>query len=145
MVENYNPTRKEVLREAFSEVSLKNIGSKLRQVGTNFIGVVSAASICPYISPTAFRVWKEDKSSGKNDVADKIELTAGLLGAIAITYAQAEGYLYAVEHDHPEALLIPVATNVASGVYEIGRKIYNNTRQKLISKHNAESLESALK
>ena len=32
--------------------------------------------------------------------------------------------------DHPKYILIPLATNMASGIYEIGRSIYKNTKKK---------------
>ncbi len=148
MVENYNPTRKEVLREAFSGVNLKNTRSKLKQVGGDFIAMASISSLCPYIIPTTVRLHRDIESLGEKveiDVADYIGLSAGLIAGVGSYIVQVGGYLYAVEHDHPEALLIPVATNVVSGVYEVGRKIYNNARQKILDKHNAEGLESTLK
>ena len=146
MTKEYNPTRKEILREVVNGVSLKNTGSKLKQAGGDFIAAASIFSLCPYIFPTTIRVRNDIKSSGekvKLDVTDHIGFGAGIIAAIGSYVAQAGGYLYAVKHDHPEALLIPVVTNVVSGAYEIGRKAYNNTRQKLISKHN-KNLESVL-
>jgi hypothetical protein len=38
--------------------------------------------------------------------------------------------------------LIPVATSVVSGIYEIGRKIYSNAKGRVLEKHKPESLEA---
>lgn len=59
-------------------------------------------------------------------------------------FAQVMGYSYAVEHDHPEALLIPIVTNVASGVYEAGRSVYDNARQRVLKKHKLGGLEATV-
>ena len=43
----------------------------------------------------------------------------GIFSGIAIDVAQVMGYAYVAENDHPELLLVPVVTNVLSGIYEI--------------------------
>ena len=155
MTEEYQPTKKEVFGEMVKEIrqhfrgdNVKNIGSKLKQTGENFLVAAGLVSICPYILPTIIRGVKDSKSSSYEntqfDATHHVGYSIGLLSGLALDVAQVMGYSYAVEHDHPEALLIPVATNVTSGVYKIGRSIYNNARKKVLEKHKTEGLEAKL-
>jgi hypothetical protein len=151
----YKPTGKEVfgemvngIRQYFSDDNFKNIGSKLKQTGENFLVAAGAVSICPYILPTTIRRIKDSKSSSNEDIqfdaTDHIGYSTGFLSGMALDFAQIIGYSYAMEHNHPEALLIPVVTNVASGVYEVGRSMYKNARQRVLEKHKTEGLEATL-
>jgi hypothetical protein len=155
MPEEYQPTRKEVfgemvngVRQYFSGDNLKNIGSKLKQTGGNFLTAVGLVSVCPYILPTTIRGVKDAKTSSSGetefDATHHVGYSTGLLGGLALDVVQITGYSYAVENDHPEALLIPVVTNVASGVYEVGRSMYKNARERVLEKHKTEGLEATL-
>ncbi len=143
MAEVYNPARKEVfgemingIRQSFGKDNLKNIGSKLKQTGKNFLVGAGLLSICPYVLPTTIRGVKDLESSSSEetlfDSTHHVSFSTGLLSGLALGVAQVMGYSYAAENGHPEALLIPLATNVASGIYEIGRSMYDGARQKVL-------------
>ncbi|MDP4039696.1 MAG: hypothetical protein Q8P57_03900, partial [Candidatus Pacearchaeota archaeon] len=109
-------------------------------------------SLGPYILPTTIRLFKYEETSSSEESSEEIKLdathhvgfSAGFFAGIGLDIAQVMGYSYAVEQDHPEALLIPVVTNVASGVYEVGRSMYKNARQRILEKHKTEGLEATL-
>ena len=58
----------------------------------------------------------------KNDLKEEPgnELPGSVLGLFSLA-AQAYGYYYLYKKGHPEILLLPVATNVVSGIYEWAR------------------------
>jgi len=155
MAEEYQPTRKEVFGEMVNEVkqyfsgdNLKNIGTKLRQTGQHFLKMTGAISLFPYVLPTTVRIIKDTKTSSSYktgvDATHNVGFPAGFVAGIGLDIAQVMGYYSAVKHDHPEALLIPVVTNVASGVYEVGRSMYKNARQRVLEQHKTEGLEATL-
>jgi len=155
MTKEYQPTRKEVfgemvneVKQYFSEDNLKNIGTKLKQIGETSLGMAEFTSLFPYVLPTTIRALKDAKTSlsGKTEFNPtyNVGFPAGFVGGIGLNIVQVMGYSYAVKQDNPEALLIPVVTNVASGVYEFGRSMYKNVRQRVLEKHKTEGLEATL-
>ncbi len=141
MTSDYNPTRREVLEEmargVFNRDNLKDIGVKLKQTGEGFISMNVFLNICPYILPTTIQGVREvSQTENKNSRAENVGLSIGLVTGLALDAAQVIGYKYAIQHDHSEALLIPVITNVASGVYEVGRKMYTKAKQRLLDRNN---------
>jgi hypothetical protein len=145
MAEEYQPTRIEILSEIWNGVrrcgkSLKDFGKYARKQGELMLTI-------PYIIPTAVRNIRNAKSDGdlsKYSLAKNIGGITGVIGGLVADIGQVVGYGYAVKEDHPEFLLIPVATNVASGVYEIGRKMYANARERVLEKHKPKGLEATL-
>lgn len=49
----------------------------------------------------------------------------GVFSGVVIDLGQLIGYAYFAVNDHPEVLAIPVATNVLSKMYELGRSTYD--------------------
>ena len=47
----------------------------------------------------------------------------------------AQGFVYGAKDNWKEALAILATTNIASGLYELGRKHYHKTKDKLVAKH----------
>ena len=85
------------------------------------------------------------KSLGEFSRYEVISVVSGICSGLVVGVGgQLSGYVYALEKGYPEVLLIPVATNVASGAYEIGRKMYNNARQRVLEKHKTEGLEATI-
>jgi hypothetical protein len=153
MADEYQPTKREVLSEIWNGVRSKftrentsNVGKSLKDfVGMYAVGTAFMVGM-PYAIPTYARGFKNHENSDYD-----LEMNAQIVGEIGgivtgvvADIGQVVGYGYAVKEDHPEFLLIPVATNIASGVYEIGRKMYNNARQRVLDKHKSESLEATL-
>ncbi|MBW2995887.1 hypothetical protein KY332_01165 [Candidatus Woesearchaeota archaeon] len=98
----------------------------------------------PYALPTVVRHLNEDVGNFEIEegilgrkLVDKKNLSmsaqAGDLAGIVGLVIQGVGSVgFALDNDCPEVFLIPLATNVLSGVYEWGRK----TRNDLITYHN---------
>ena len=119
----YKPTKKEV----FSKIGF-NIGKYVKNSTQEFLKINSTV----YIIPTALRLgqkgnkWEEFKSN--------LGLTLGYLTTIS------SGAFYILNADNdvlPDKKFwaIPLATNLASGLYEIGRRIYKKQESKMIEEH----------
>ncbi len=130
---NYKPTKKEVLKEMWDGIrksfnDVKNISKE------SVIGAFTRNTFL-YIIPSAL---KSDTYMFKDSFPVKIG--GGMLGMIGIA-GQMTVYNEVYKKGYPEALLIPVATNVASGIYELTRYSYNKAKKQLIKNHN-QSLET---
>jgi len=128
--ENYKPSKKEV----FSE-----IGNKTKYfIKKNWKSLVDNQKLF-YAVPTMLRKIRKDNCEIERNIGDGIGTT--LLATQAIFYV-----VNATNQFFPdnELYLIPVATNVASGLYEGVRAIYKNTEKKLIKNHN-KGLEEEVK
>lgn len=122
MTEDYNPKRKEVSVDLVESV---------KQVGLSSLKTTAALNLLPYVLPTAKKFFKS-KALISSEIA---EYGMGAIAGIALGAAQIAGYSYMVEKGNSEILLIPIATNIASGIYEAGRGIYNNAKQKLLKRN----------
>ena len=118
--EDYKPTREEVLAEVVrpTKEAGKKAGKYLKQ---SLMG-----SLVAYIIPTALRKTPNHKGTNLEVALDAFQI---------ITYSQ-------LAMKGIPAYLIPIATNVLSGIYEAGRFIYKNAEEKLINKNK--SLEGKL-
>ncbi len=158
MAKEYTPTRKEVFEEIGRGLAKtgKNIGTGLVKTGEaikNFcmglgVGLLEISKI-PYIIPTYVRQSKELKEKNLGDYHLEKSEIAGLLASFIASGVGFIGQIALYEHlvketKHPEIWLVPVATNVASGLYEIGRKMYNNARERVIENHKSKDLESSV-
>jgi hypothetical protein len=155
--QEYKPTKKEVFNEILNEFKSKSIaksksitnraskaGKSLKDFGKVYVVGTALMAGMPYAIPTYARSFKEAKENPSyfETNAEDTGANCGFITGTMVDIGQFLGYVYAVSEDHPEALLIPLATNVLSGAYEIGRNIYKNTEKKLIEKHNIKNLES---
>lgn len=152
MTENYNPTRKEVFHEMYNNLKTKfskeNI-SKMEEPVSNFMKMYAKSAaitiFMPHVIPTFYRLIDDSINVLSYDKIDvkKVGTLCGLLTGSLVAMGQLIGYGYVVEKDHPEILLFPLATNVISGAYEIGKKIYNKTKEKMIQ-NNPEGIEKII-
>ena len=135
MTENYNPSRKEVAFEV-----MKDIGNDLKETGMNVAEVASLFALGPYVCPTVRRFFSEGDAKieiNKLNFTHCIGYTVGCIAGFALDFAQALGYVYAVRNNHSEVLLLPIATNVASLLYEKSKK----AREKLFLNRNVKTLD----
>jgi len=154
MEEEYQPTKKEVLgemwdgvRSSFTKEKASKVGKPFKEFGNAGLEVGWTLLTMPYVIPSFVRGCKDDavKPSYEFDSnAEMVGAYTGCIGGLVADVGQIVGYAYAVKHDHPEILLIPVATNVASGLYEIGRKMYGNAKQRVLEKHKTGTLEETI-
>jgi len=162
MTDEYQSTRKEVLseilngvrsgvRSKFTKENASKVGKSLKDFGAYAVGTGGRMLAFLYIAPTVVRIIRDPKpdkpdsdSSPYYSSAEIIGGYTGTIGGIVADFGQVVGYTYAATEDHPEFLLIPVATNVASGVYEIGRKIYSDAKERFLEKHKPEGLEATV-
>ncbi len=135
MTENYKPSKKEVFNELGNQI--KSGSNK----ALNFIKKTRNAFI--HLQKPVYALPTFIRKKGWNTSGIDGNILGGVTGAF---FAGAQITFYmgnACNSYFPdnELWLIPVVTNVASGVYEIGRGIYKKTERKLIEKHN-KGLES---
>ena len=144
--QGYQSTRKEILSEivkktlkSFNKRNLIKTGRGIK----DFVMVGGETAFLITSFPYAIPSWMRVQTLKESGPVEKLTpagacggMTAFLLGIVA-DIGQVAGYTYLATHDYPEALLIPVATNVISEAYELGRKAYKNTKENLIEKHNS--------
>jgi len=73
---------------------------------------------------------ENDKPYEKKLIPNTIMVSGGVASIIGLGF-QAYGYMYAVKNDHPELLLVPITTNIISGIYEKAKSV----KEKLIIQH----------
>ena len=152
MTEKYQPTKGEVLGEIVGGVGRKltrenfsKVGKSVKEFSEFYIVGNMFMAITPYIMPYLVRRLKEHKQGSEDlSMAGFLGGTIGLVTGGMLTIGQIQIYQFAMTQDHSEVLLIPVATNAVSGVYEIGRKMYKNAKQRLIDKRQSDGLEATL-
>lgn len=144
MTKKYQPTQREVYAEMWNGVKnsfSKKIGKPLREFGYSAVTVIAGCAFGPYVVPTLAR--KLRRMDTKSSITQDIGIGVGMAGGIAAFVAQTAIYGYVAGYlKHPEVALVPVATNIASGLYEIGRKMHSDAKQRLLHKHKKKSLET---
>lgn len=126
------------------------VSHSLKYFGQGLYGT----TIAPYIIPTSYRFMRniakecdEHPSKNTNPIGDIIGglsgLATGVVGWLVSIGLYADISLNK-EHPHPEILAIPIATNLASGVYEIGRVTYRNAESRLVERRKIEGLEKSI-
>ena len=112
----YVPMKK-VVKETAKDISsyLKPVFDFIKGAGEGFFEV----SIAPYIFPTLIRQTFSEECSKAEENGAWGGCTLGVVGWIF----QSALYYQACKAGHPEALLIPVVTNIASALYEKGKKV----------------------
>ena len=142
MKANTEPTKGEVFYE-LADSAVDYVDSKIKSVAefsASAARCVSALFVIPYILPTSVRQIKEYKDEPLQTLSASQNARIGVgFGLGVVTYlGEFIGYAYAATDDHPELLAIPVATNILSGVYEVGRMQYNKARERLVRKRNGD-------
>jgi len=135
--DNYDPTGKEILGEMVED----GFGTRLKEVVLTAITV----STIPYILPTVIREWNELKPINNQYGSDFTGNTAydvGVVCGMFLDVAQLAAYAYA-QTEGSNLWLIPVVTNVLSGIYEARRR-YNNTRERILDRYNSGDLETTV-
>lgn len=132
--ENYKPTKKEVFNE-FGKQIKSGTNKTLNYIKENGKSFIETQGVF-YTLPSLLR---------KRDDLPERNLGQGL----GIFLGSMQLFFYIINANNTflpdkELWLIPVATNVISGLYEAGRAIYKNTEKRIIEKHN-KSLEGELK
>ena len=127
MGENYKHSRKEVLNEVFNGIKDVPLKDNLKGFGKNFFECNAAI----YSFPTMVR--KED--FGTDLDKNQGSVLGTIFGCVGVG---AQAYFYGNTAfsgtPEPEVLLIPAATNLISGMYELGRNIYRNAESRLRKK-----------
>lgn len=115
----YKPTLKEIAGQMGKDVV--NVSYKLGKFGKEFVKDFGESflrvSVLPYMLPNLFRNFEGIEE-------DFLDSAGGLIGISSgfFSYApQVFGYYSLCHKGHPEILLLPVATNVASGLYKLAR------------------------
>lgn len=156
MAKEYNVSGKEIIEEMLfkgnrDDSSHINKGKKKKIVDFLYNYSVGLEMIpLLYRVPSIVRLnreySKEHKDESTEDTwADILGGLAGQATAMAVHMASALClYEPAIRKGHPEILLIPVATNIASGIYEAGRKAYEDAEQRVIQNKKDSGLEKKL-
>ena len=144
---DYQPNNKEIIFEIARGLGFNS--NNLRRVAEflpTSLGAAAALVAMPYAVPSSVRMARNlaaETGSGQPLDAGQAGVFAGIAVGLSADIGQLIGYFYLARNDHPEALLLPLATNAASGVYELGRHLYISARDRLIEKHR-ESLDEVL-
>lgn len=152
----YVPTRAEVLGE-LSKDALES-GKRAATWSKNFalnagLGFGVLASM-PYAIPSYARGFANvTKTSGPslNKPGENAGIGTGVITGFFSVLGQVGAYSYLAFHDHPEALLIPLGTNILSLASEGTRLIVkgvrnkaNNARQRLIERNQGKNIETLM-
>lgn len=140
--ENYKPAKKEIYDELISGFKNKSIEYFKAFVSPAIsAGAVSAVASMHAI-PSYFR-WlraRVENDAEQPGVGSFISTCTGMLTGITISTIGSELiYISVLKSDYPEIALLPIATNVLSGLYELGRGSYKNAEKRLIKKRKAEN------
>lgn len=147
MTDNYEPTRKEVWKEVYNGIKIDNEKRERLREGikkvcngiVDYVGGTWMTGTCGYIIPSAIRSLKEESAENQENVGTPVPFNMGCITGLCLGLAQIVLYLdFAFKDNHPEVLLIPASTNVASEIYEIIRKSYKNAERRVITKKNLE-------
>lgn len=125
--------------------SLKYAGESLKELGV--LGALAGGAavrslLYPYVLPTIVRKLISDDRKARQarcypaslDPDENIATSIRIIGGMTLNFGQLLGYSYLATHDHPEALAIPVATNVLSGMYEFGKSTYEHARDRVVDR-----------
>ncbi|MEI6731734.1 MAG: hypothetical protein WCK90_03575 [archaeon] len=162
MTEQYQPSGREVLGEitdgitnGVKKVVNMNTLKSMGKAAAIIVGVPLVVNSLPYWIPTLIRLNKglSSPAAGRNaennnrnnnepdgqntnepSFLEKTAWAVCVVGVPVSIIGQIYAYSYAIEQGYGKALLIPVATNIASGLYEIGRKVYKSAEKRLIEK-----------
>ena len=106
----------------------KNLRQKIVDMRDVFFLGTLASALSPYVLPTVIQKVRRDMLNGEREknsnvkIRDPKTIGAGLGIGTGITM----DVVSAVDYwNHPEFLLLPLATNIASGLYEVSRYIHN--------------------
>ena len=143
---DYEPSQLEILgamyRDGKKFVSTAHQASKKFVVNTSLISI--EVGLMPYTIPSFSTSSRGLPIKEPAELSDN-EMLFGAFAGVISWVGSAIGIGYAGYHNHPEVLGIPVATNIASGLYEW----YAHSKNKLveeckgqIASENAKSLDT---
>lgn len=146
MREEYQPSTREICAEIWHEFDstykgdFLRAGNAFKQFGFLSVGFGGLIALGPYAIPTLIRTMNGERlfTDGKYPSVERFGSLIGAAIGVSAIIGQTVGYNYLATHDHPEALAIPIATNIVSGIYELGRKSYRSARQRLLERHSRE-------
>ena len=128
--QKYQPTQKEILNEMgyqlgenlkkFKEkslVTIKNTKDFFSGYLTGVVDTIALTHVGNSVLEKVFTGLFEEKNTSVEETSES-NIRGASIGAITSLIAQGYIYYKLVDDGHPETLLIPVATNIASGLYE---------------------------
>jgi len=118
----------EMMLEMLDEENHNPIEKSSPLFGEGFVKMFLA----PYALPTLIRTFRDIKKEYSDlSTKQKIGFFSGVgLGSLTDICQVAGYYNMSVNEGIPEVLLLPLATNVFSGIYELGRWRINKSRKK---------------
>jgi len=118
------------------------IKEMVRDFSKWFVDAVIYTTISiPYTVPSTARKFVEiDKGNLPETKSEQVGTMAGTLTGLGMDFVQGLFYHTAFVEDN-RLWYIPVATNVASGIYEIGKEVYKCSG---LNKNNNKSIDDTL-
>jgi len=140
MAEEYKPSRREVLSQMGKDVkglakTISNSGKQIKDFAKGFAVISGTIATFPYYILKDIRAITEESKPEKE--VPQAKFAGGVCGfftGIGFLAAQMYGYYYAIENEHSEVCLLPLATNIVSGAYELGRMWYRSAADKVKAK-----------
>lgn len=158
MIEQYTPSREEVFKEIHEHYfglkknkqrlnriakAIKNAAITAKDyVSRNFVKPLGKMLVAPYVMPTMARKGYEKTKSEEKENFDGLISRGIMKSAILVGGAVHLKAVYnAVQNEQgKQALALVATTNALSGLYEIGRRIYNKKRDEIIQRKTLENL-----
>jgi hypothetical protein len=147
-MENYNPRLKDISKKIITNAYentkkfLKPSKEGMMEAARVVVGFPFLINAAPYMIPSIVRCCREESPSSeeKMSFSDKLAIGAVYINTLGLAYGHIAAYVEACENGY-EVLAIPAITNIASGIYEMGKK----AKKDLIKEHWDRNLESKIK
>ncbi len=134
----YKPNLREIVKEIGSDVKkfFDNTPTMLKATyGTAkiFGKATGGVIVGPYIIPSIVQAFRKIDSEIKPIKQHEVIVgqALGVMPGSLVIFSQMHLYSDLIRKGHPEVLLVPVATNILSGIYEWGR----SAQRRLVKKH----------
>lgn len=120
---------------------LKAIGKFVSLLSTPFFIPTLARLGHQFVKPRyGRRIYSNDQSRFVEEKPNQVGYGIGFGMVAGVTGLLEYAAFHEPINSNPQYLAIPLATNVLSGLYELGRKAYRKTRERLVRRH--QDLES---
>lgn len=138
-IEKYIPTKGEIACEMV-RMAGKGMMSFVKGTGnvlSSFFQTAGYFAVMPYTIPSVKRRWNDPNGLASKDI-NPFGIAFGIPAGVVSWGGQIIGYRYLYDNGYGELCFLPLATNVASGMYEVGRCLYTASKENLVQRYETE-------